>query len=113
MSWQICQLKGLRQFDRNYIEMTTEKYRIDHMVLQQIPLSYFTNLHKWVKTIQLFQTKHWIKHRLERYINQLSRNGRYVEVYPQEYNWLMNLESFDLSSAQLVELGFNSQNQIC
>ena len=120
-----------------YQSLTTEVYRVDYKVIGDLYRKYptaFDNVMSWVRTAQLKTTAHLVQDRLLPYVNKMSRNGQYVELYPEEYHWIRHMiynfcdrpgetvstaigpgetvstysEKFDL-----VELGFNKFNQVC
>ena len=99
-----------------YREATREVCRLDYHTLQRLPPYKFTAFTDWEKTLRLHQTYHVVEERLKPYVNKRSRDGQYVEITPEEYEWLctQNLETAIHDwSAQLVELGFNCRSEIC
>jgi hypothetical protein len=99
---------------------TTEVYRADFHTIKDIPLDYFTDVITWQNNVNIRKTHHWVKERLEPYVNQWSKNQTYIEIFPCEYKWLQTIcfndllrSSNDHKCCQLVELGWNKFGKIC
>lgn len=81
--------------------------------LRQIPddLKQSIQNHYHGQTLRL--TNH-LQNRLHSYIDKPSRCGKYTELYPIEFNSIVNINKwFDASAALIVEVGWNQWRDIC
>ena len=102
-----------------YKQLTTEVCRIDHNVIRQLfeqhPLI-LEPVVKWKNNATLKQTRHFVSDRLNKYLGQPSRNGQYMELYPEEFNFLQALDvnyPHLVQNTDIVEIGFNANDQVC
>ena len=112
----IGQVTKINHQDLKYHEKTTEVFRIDYSLITRLPKCCFDTINEWQKQIEIKPTKHWIKDRLQSYVDKPSKNKKYIEITKKEYEWLLqvSLKKFIQSGqSQLVEIGWNKYNEIC
>ena len=105
----------LRSF-ANYNHVTREVCRVDYHILRKMHPHKFIHLNEWEKQLKIRNTRHVKEERLRPYVNRISRDGKYIEVTRDEYEWILAAPLDDYIrnwTAQLVELGFNADRQIC
>ena len=112
----IGQVTKIDHQDLKYQEKTTEVFRIDYSLITKLPKCCFESINEWQKKLQIKPTKHWIKDRLQQYVDKPSKNKKYIEITKKEYEWLLqvSLKKFiESGQSQLVEIGWNKYNEIC
>jgi len=101
---------------QDYQDVTRETHRVD---FRQIGRYHLQPVWAWLRqrASTLRVTRH-LRERLTAYIGQRSRNGKYTELWPEEYqeilavrNWMR--PALRQGAVQLVELGFNRFDQVC
>lgn len=106
--------KVLQTFTR-YKEVTHEVTRIDYQTLMHIHPDKLALFSEWEKNFKIRDTRHALE-RMKVYINKPSRLGNYVELFQNEYDWICQspLDYYVQNwESQLVELGFNTDKEIC
>ena len=108
----------LQANDVDYIYKTTEKYRVDMHTLQQLP-DLLRLTQSWTemafKTGIQIRRNHFLQ-RLHLYLDKQSRNASYVELLPQEYTILQQLDVWlkkHKPPFRVVEVGLNAAYDIC
>lgn len=112
----IGQVTKINHQDSQYLEKTTEVFRIDYSLISKLSECCFDTINEWQKQLQIKSTKHWIRDRLQQYIDKPSKNGKYIEITKKEYEWLsqVSLKKFiHTGETKLVEIGWNKYNEIC
>lgn len=113
--WKIVDLHNIVPKSKQYKYLTGEVSRLD---MHHIPQSLARFGRAFGKQIGLnggpYMRTHSMRNRLNNYINKLSKNGKYIEVLPEEVGELKKLPQLMAhDDLQLVEVGFNRQDQIC
>lgn len=133
------QIKSIRRDDPNWLLLTTERFRIDEHVLDELVShdkagkgknqisTLLTRCDKWIRQVlfnrrsnaPLRVTNHLLE-RAREYENKTSRCGTYIELYANERQIVENLEnsiSFDLHTQpikyKIVEIGLNKYGNVC
>lgn len=106
------------RLDGRYKSEVAEAYRVDMHVLEKWP-DVKNQVNGWVwRHLQngrgLRFTRHFLEDRLRKYVNKRSRCGKYVELFPVEYNKLLDVRSwFRTKTFRVVEVGFNKDRRVC
>ncbi len=113
--WKIVDLTNVVPKSKAYIALTRECTRIDmhHLpnTFRQLGVDFARRLGQ---TGGPYMRSHSIHNRLRNYVNKPSRNGKYIEVLPeevQEFHHLPRLMRQD--DLALVEVGLNQRGEIC
>jgi len=105
-----------------YRVATQEIARIDHHLLEYLPVLK-QRMENWIEQ-NVFQQSgldvsrvHALQERLHEYVNSLSADGSYVELLPDEMDFVANLGQWLLENPEtpyrLVEVGLNVKRRIC
>lgn len=114
-----------------YLRLTKEEERYDYRQISRLVREQWHlmgGVFEWLYSILrnggddrrsfVHSTRHLLEHRLKFYLFRRSRNGAYIELYPEEYAWLMDLPRHlgrreVLVESGVAELGLNYLRQVC
>ena len=113
--WKIVDLTNITPKSKQYKYLTGERSRID---MHHLPDSLSTFGLEFARRLATgggpYMRTHSIQNRLANYINKPSKNGKYIEVLPNEVDELKNLPKLmKHGDLRLVEVGLNGQEEIC
>lgn len=116
-------VKNLRRGSKTFRERTKEVHRWDResiskrMNTHQDTIAECQNfLNRIFQNPQQISLSKHLKKRLKQYVGAMSRTGDYIEMYPEEYDFIMDKnETFPQYwfDTHLVEIGFNKFGHVC
>lgn len=105
-----------------YHTATKEVARIDYHLLEYLP-TLKQRMENWIEQNVFGQCGidvsrvHALQERLPEYVNSLSANGSYIELFPDEMDFVANLGQWLLENPdtpyRLVEVGLNIRRHVC
>lgn len=106
-----------------YRRQTDECARANYQLLDRVRCASPAHIDQPVHEFLCDGVRNWrctrhLAQRLHGYVNQLSRNQRYVELYPEEFRLLTSLptwmpQTLSTRTYQLVQLGWNANAEVC
>ena len=103
-----------------YKYLTQEVMRINYQTIydwdRTCPafVSFKNNVRNYIPEMkQNVELTYHLKKRLESYIYQKSRHGTYIELLPNEFDYICNIQYWFNNNEKLVQIGWNDTKQIC
>ncbi len=112
----LCKIPKNKQ-SKNYRNRVDEVFRIDCHVIKNLFPEHFKHIKTWSQKKQFHWTRHAFCERLQTYINKLDKSKQYIEIFPDEFEWIKHLPRH-LNNGKLIhwsleEIGWNSYNEVC